>query len=39
MTSTNLFAVAAGRVDLGAIGDAFTASAAKRWDLVLSAKR
>jgi len=39
MTSTNVFAVAEGRVDLGAMNGAFTVSLAKRCDLVLWAKR
>jgi len=38
MTSTNLFAVALGCLNLGAMYGAFTASPAKRWSLVLSAK-
>jgi len=39
MALTDLFAVAVGRVNLGAMDSAFIASTAKRWGLVLSAKR
>jgi len=38
MTSTNFFALAGGRVDLGAMDGAFAASPTKRWGLVLLAK-